>query len=132
MRLDEDRPLDSELASGDVGRQALSCRQQLLFVHYVVAVEYRPCLVASEQHRDSFGDTGPDQVPCSGSPAVVEQSMRHVRLSTGVSQRRPPGSNRDAVAMKHEWTAGAAPPLPPFEHLCKGRRDWQHASGLRL
>jgi Resolvase, N terminal domain len=60
---------------GEVRGQSLSGREEFLLVDDVVPIEHGPRFVAGEQHGDPFRDARPNQVPCGGAAAIVEEPV---------------------------------------------------------
>ena len=56
---------------GELGRLFL----KHFLVNNRVPVEYAPCLMTGELHRDGLGDTNADQIACGGATEVVKDQL---------------------------------------------------------
>ena len=100
--------------------------EQFLLVDDVVAVEDGAALVAGQEHGDSLGHAGADQVAGGGAPAIVEEAGRHPGRLTGGAPRRAPAADGDAVAVEDQRAGGVAA-CPPSRQ----RRPSDPASAIR-
>ena len=123
---------DLGAALRDVGGEPLPGRQELLFIHDVVAIKDRPRLVAGQQHGDSLGYARADQVPGGGASTIVEEPMWDLGRPTRVAERGAPLANGHAVPAKHARVLRLLPATAPREDLLQGWGDRQDAAGSRL
>lgn len=78
------------------------CLSDVAFVDDVAPVEHGSCLVATDFHRDAFGDSGPDHVSDRGAAEVVEESLPDPRLLACTRPRFLEVDDRVAVVVKDE------------------------------
>ena len=97
----------------DVRCQPLAGGEQLLLIHDVVTIEYRPRLMAGKQHGNALRHAGANQVPRGRSPAVMQEPMRNLGLPARVAQRSAPDANGDAVPAEHARVLGTLQATAP-------------------
>ena len=115
-----------------IGDKLIPGLEQFLLVDDVVAVEDGAALVAGQEHGDSLGDAGADQVASGGAAAIVEEAGRHAGRLTGGAPRRAPAADGDAVAVEDERARGVAACPPSREGLGNGLRDRENPPHQRL
>jgi len=81
--------------------ESVSGVQQFPFVDDVVAVEDGASFVAGQEHGYTLRNTGSNQIPGSGAPAVMKQPGRHADATARVAQCAPPRTHRYPVTMEH-------------------------------
>jgi hypothetical protein len=96
--------------------------EKLTLVNDVVPVEDRASFVARKEHRYTFGHASADQIPRRRPPTIVQQSVRHLRFSTRVTQRGSPLPHGDAIAAKHSRISLVTPPQTPLLSSINGKR----------
>ena len=106
-----------------IGDKLVASLEQFLLVDDVVAVEDGAALVAGQEHGDSLGHAGADQVAGGGAAAIVEEAGRHAGRLTGGAPGRAPAADGDAVAVEDERAGGVTACPPSREGLGNGLRD---------